>query len=87
MLKKDKGGASDVARDESELLGEAFHGEIFVGSQQELDQAAQYFYQSPTRESNVVLGDSRAQVLGLDSLSIKPHSMCPRPQVPFCNGR
>ena len=70
-VKKDKAGISDVSKDESELLGEPDQGDIFEGSQQELEQAARSIYQSPPKPSNVVLGDPRAQVLGLDHLSLK----------------
>ena len=70
-VKKDKAGISDISKDESELLGEPDQGEIFEGSQQELEQAACSIYQSPPKPSNVVLGDPRAQVLGLDHLSLR----------------
>ena len=64
-VKKDRCGPSNVAWEESELLEELDQGEIFVGSQVELEQAGQTFYQFPLRPSNVFLGDPRAQVLGL----------------------
>ena len=70
-VKKDKAGVSDIFKDESELLGEPDQGDIFEGSQQELEQAARSIYQSSTKPSNVVLGDPRAQVLGLDNLSLR----------------
>ena len=68
-VKKDKAGISDVSNDESELLGEPDQGDIFEGSQQELEQAAHKIYQSPPKPSNVLLGDPRAQVLGLENLT------------------
>ena len=70
-VKKDKAGIFDVSKDESELLGEPDQGDIFEGSQQELEQAARSIYQCPPKPSNVVLGDPRAQVLGLDNLSLR----------------
>ena len=70
-VKKDKAGVSDVSKDKSELLGEPDQGDIFEGSQQELEQAACSIYQSPPKPSNVVLGDPIAQVLGLDHLSLR----------------
>ena len=70
-VKKDKAGVSDVSKDESELLGEPDQDDIFEGSQQELEQAAQSIYQSPPKPSNVILGDPRARVLGLDNLSLR----------------
>ena len=70
-VKNDKAGVSDVSKDESELLGEPDQGDIFEGSQQELEQAAQSIYQSPPKPSNVILGDPRARVLGLDNLSLR----------------
>ena len=70
-VKKDKAGISDVSKDESELLGEPDQGDIFEGSQQELEQTVRNIYQSPPKPSNVVLGDPRAQVLGLDSLTLR----------------
>ena len=70
-VKKDKAGVSDVSKDESELLGEPDQGDIFEGSQQELEQAAQSIYQSSPKPSNVILGDPTARVLGLDNLSLR----------------
>ena len=70
-VKKDKAGVSDVFKDESELLGEPDQGDIFEGSQQELEQAARSIYQSPPKPSNVILGDPRTQVLELDNLSLR----------------
>ena len=70
-VEKDKAGVSDISKDESEFLGEPDQGDIFEGSQQELEQAAQSIYQSPPKPSNVMLGDPRARVLGLDNLSLR----------------
>ena len=42
-----------------------------MGFQQEHERTAQIFYQSLPRPSNVILGDPRAQVLGLESLSLR----------------
>ena len=70
-VKKDKAGVSDISKDESELLGEPDQGDIFEGSQQELEQAAQSIYQVSPKPSNVMLGDPRARVLGLDNLSLR----------------
>ena len=67
-------------KDESELLGEPDQGDIFEGSQQELEQAARSIYQSPPKPSNVVLGDLRAQVLGLDHLSLRTPQHVPETQ-------
>ena len=72
-VKKDKARISDISKDESELLGEPDQGDIFEGSQQELEQATRSIYQSPPKPSNVVLGDPRAQVLGLDHLRNPQH--------------
>ena len=76
-VKKDKAGISDVSKDESELLGEPDQGDIFEGSQQELEQAAHKIYQSPPKPSNVLLGDPRAQVLGLDNLTLRTPQQVP----------
>ena len=70
-------GVSDISKDESKLLGEPDQGDIFEGSQQELEQAARSIYQSPPKPSNVVLGDPRAQVLGLDHLSLRTSQHVP----------
>ena len=70
-VEKDKAGVSDISKDESEFLGEPDQGDIFEGSQQELEQAAQSIYQSPPKPSNVMLGHPRARVLGLDNLSLR----------------
>ena len=52
-------------------MGELDQDDIFEGPQQELEQAAHNIYQSPPKPSNVILGDPRAQVLGLDNLSLR----------------
>ena len=70
-VKKDKAGVSAISKDESELLGEPDQGDNFEGFQQELEQAAQSIYESPPKPSNVMLGDPRARVLGLDNLSLR----------------
>ena len=70
-VKKDKAVVSDLSKDESELLGEPDRGDIFEGYQQEFEQAARSIYQSPPKPSNVILGDPRTQVLGLDNLSLR----------------